>query len=241
MTIQYVPLLQVQREVYALPPGPERFQRYIEIVRDGGEPLSAMNPMGKAHCAALLDEYLALDAEIIAERAILEELPALADGSFPLKAGLVLVDDLKGGWANRTACEYNRRVPEKVSADWLSVFLWTSEPTPSVESVESAVKTTLRRSAWLLRNGVPKTLGEVLAQERFTGSSHAPLTGDEREYVRDVLGPLLGTPASDMPTVVAALFGDEGAASLGYAPLGLKKDSGLRFASSGFIQNSPVQ
>ena len=236
MKIEYVPLLRVQREIYALPPGPERFQRYVEIVRDGGEPLSAMNPMGKAHCGALLDEYLALDAESIAERALRDEMAGREPGArFPRRAALVLADDLKGGWTNRAACEYDLRVPEKVSLEWLSIFLWTSEP-PAVESVESAARVALRRSTYLLRNGTPKTLGEVLAQERFTQARHTPLEGDDLECAAQMIRPLLDTPATNMPVVVAALFGDEGAASLGYPPLGLKKNAGLRLASSEFLQ-----
>jgi hypothetical protein len=232
---RFVPLLAVQRAIYALPPGPERFQRYVETVRDGAEPLSAMNPMGKAHCPALLDECLALDADSVGERALRNALAELEPGELPQRATLVLVDDLKGGWTNRTAHEYNRRVPEKVGADWLSIFLWTSEP-PSVESVENAVKTALRRSAWLLRNGPPKTLRDVLAQERFA-IDWPPLVGEEREYAAQVIHPLLETPATDMPIVVAALFGDEGAASLGYPPLGLEKNAGLRLASSAILQD----
>jgi hypothetical protein len=231
----FVPLLAVQRAIYELPPGPERFQRYVETLRDDAEPLSAMNPMGKAHCPALLDEYLALDADSVGERALRNALTTLEPGAIPRRATLVLVDDLKGGWTNRTAHEYNRRVPEKVVADWLSVFLWTSEP-PSVESVENAVKTALHRSAWLLRNGPPKTLRDVLAQERFA-ADWPPLVGEEREDAVQVIRPLLDTPATNMPIVVAALFGDEGAASLGYPPLRLKKNAGLRLASSVLLQD----
>ena len=237
MTIEYVPLLALQREIYALPPGPERFQRYVGIVQGGAEVLSAMNPMGKAHCGERLDEYLALDGDGVAERALAEALTTLEPGArLPRRAALVLADDLKGGWTNRAACEYNLRVPERVGADWLPVFLWTSEPTPSVESVENVARVSLRRSAWFLRNGTPKTLGEVLAQEWFADAGRAPLESDDLECAARVIRPLLDTPATNMPIVVAALLGDEGAASLGYPPRGLKKNAGLRLASSDFLQ-----
>jgi len=53
----------------------ERFREYIKTMTDPetGDlalPLVAMNPMGKDHIPALIDEYLALGAESIAERSI---------------------------------------------------------------------------------------------------------------------------------------------------------------------------
>ena len=57
-----------------LPRGMERFREYIKTMTDAetGDlalPLVAMNPMGKDHVPALIDDYLALGAETIAEEA----------------------------------------------------------------------------------------------------------------------------------------------------------------------------
>ena len=71
MNLTFVPLLQVQRDLYALPRGMERFREYIRTMTDADTgdltlPLVAMNPMGKDHVPALIDDYLALGAEEIA-------------------------------------------------------------------------------------------------------------------------------------------------------------------------------
>jgi hypothetical protein len=71
MPLSFLPLLQIQRDLYALPRGIERFREYIKTMTDPetGElavPLVAMDPMGKDHIPALIDEYIALGAEQIA-------------------------------------------------------------------------------------------------------------------------------------------------------------------------------
>ena len=75
MKLSFLPLLQIQRDLYAMPRGMERFREYIKTMTDAetGDlalPLVAMNPMGKDHIPALIDEYIALGAETIAQQAI---------------------------------------------------------------------------------------------------------------------------------------------------------------------------
>ena len=74
MKLSFLPLLQIQRDLYAMPRGMERFREYIKTMTDPetGDlalPLVAMNPMGKDHVPALIDEYIALGAERIASDA----------------------------------------------------------------------------------------------------------------------------------------------------------------------------
>ena len=98
MTLEYMPLLQVQRDLYAMPRDRARFDAYIATMTDGATgglalPLSNMNPMGKEHVPALLDRYLAADADGRAALAVqacqcsLDETP----GSF--RVCLVIADD----------------------------------------------------------------------------------------------------------------------------------------------------
>ena len=69
MNVELVPLLQIQRDLYSLPRGPERFRTYLKTMvnSDGSDvrlpPLVAMNPMGKDHVPALLDSLLTMEAE----------------------------------------------------------------------------------------------------------------------------------------------------------------------------------
>src|SRR4051794_10998733 len=71
MNLDYIPLLQVQRDLQALPRNYERFQEYLRTMTNAhGDlgmlvPLLAVNPMAKEHVTAILDAYLALGADAI--------------------------------------------------------------------------------------------------------------------------------------------------------------------------------
>ena len=69
MKLKYVPLVQIQRDLYRLPRGYERFREYLRTMSDAETrdlnlpPLVGMNPMGKDHLPALLEALLAFDAD----------------------------------------------------------------------------------------------------------------------------------------------------------------------------------
>src|SRR4029079_18068095 len=111
MNLTYVPLLRTQRELYETPRGFERFREYIAAMvdpetKDLKVPLVSMNPMGREHVPALLDRYLAMDADGIAGAATSEAAGHLEDVPGTFRVVTVLADDLKGGWTNRHAVEF---------------------------------------------------------------------------------------------------------------------------------------
>src|SRR6266480_2972619 len=123
MKLDYVPLLQVMRELQSMPRGMERFHQYLRTIfplddrADQLLPLLAMNPMGKDHVTALLDTLLALDADGIAAQATAEASAQLTDLAGKFKVGIVIADDLRGGWTNRYANEFTYRFgPDHVRA-----------------------------------------------------------------------------------------------------------------------------
>jgi hypothetical protein len=249
--LDFVPLLRVQRELYAMPRGMERFREYIKTMTDGqtGDlalPLVAMNPMGKDHVPALIDEYLALGAEEIAEAAVRSAFAlgahanstasASADREGPdYRVGLVVADDLKGGWTNRWASEYSHRIEGAAitKRGWLVGLLWTSEPA-SAQLVREAVLTSMYRAEYLQTHAAPATLGEMLDQEGYAmsraGCTAPRLDDDDLAYTRSVIDPLRS--ARDRATVMACLFGDPAATALGYPPQGLSDRAGLALALS---------
>src|SRR4051812_10970855 len=103
MTFHYVPLLQIQREIQGLPLGRERFRTYLRTMlnADGTDielvPLLPMNPMAKPHVTELLDQLLALDPDRVATEALSDASARLEAEPGDFRAGLVVVDDLKGG------------------------------------------------------------------------------------------------------------------------------------------------
>lgn len=179
MAFSYVPLLRIQRELYAMPRGMERFREYIRTMTDAETcdlalPLVAMNPMGKDHVPALIDDYLALGAEEIAEEALRSAfaLRASADRTVQepvtYKVALVVSDDLKGGWTNRWASEFSHRIEYAAITrrGWLVGILWTTEPA-SAQNVRDAVLTSIHRAEYLQTHAAPRTLGEMLEQEGY--------------------------------------------------------------------------
>ena len=238
MHLTFVPLLKIQRELYALPRGMERFREYIKTMTDAetGDlalPLVAMNPMGKEHVPALIDDYLALGAEEIAEDAVKQagaKAPALH-----YQVALVVSDDLKGGWTNRWASEFSHRIEYAAvtKRGWLVGILWTSEPA-SAQNVRDAVLTSIYRAEYLQTHAAPQTLGEMLDQEGYAmaraGCLTPALDDDDLAYTRSVIAAHLR--AHDRATVIACLFGDRAAAALGYPPQGLSDRAGLALALS---------
>ena len=257
MRLTFVPLLQVQRDLYALPRGKERFREYIRTMTDADTgdlalPLVAMNPMGKEHVPALIDDYLAMGAEEIARTATADAVAlhwragasAPADAPAPAyKIALVVSDDLKGGWTNRWTSEFSHRIESAAitKRGWLVGILWTSEPA-SAGRVRDAVLTSIYRADYLRTHAAPTSLGEMLDQEGYAmaraGCVTPSLDADDLSYTREVIASL--RHSSDRATVIAALFGDRAAAALGYPPLGLSDRAGLAIALADARTGTPA-
>lgn len=248
MKLDYVPLLPVQRQLQGMPRGMERFQEYLRtiITADGTglelPSLIMMNPMGKEHVTALLDEYLALDADGIAAGIVAEVSQELADDPGDFKLTMILADDLRGGWTNRYDYEFTQRfkcgppppesrLPRWAKHFWLNAVLWTSEPA-SRRAVREAVLTTLYRAAYVLRHGPARTLREMLLQEgqvmRRAGCVVPMLDAEDITYTREVIAPHLET--TDRRLTMECLFGDEAGRTLGFTPRGLSHWAGLALA-----------
>lgn len=234
--LTHVPLLQLQRDLYNIPAGRERFDAYIAEMRGAdGEmrlPLPAMNPMAKDHVPALLDEYLALGADEIAQTIIDGLQTANPFGRDEFRTALVLADDEKGQWTNRIATDFNHRFKSRpmFRRNWLVGLLWSSEPT-SKQAVESAIHLTVYRGLWIAEHGFAETVAQMLAQEGFVQkqASFSPtFDTEEIEYTAEVLSPILQN--DDEPTLIAAFYGDPAAAELGHPKLGLSPNAGFELA-----------
>jgi hypothetical protein len=252
MELELVPLLQLQRDLYDIPNGQARFQIYLETMLNADAsdaellPLVSMNPMGKAHIPALLDDLLALDAEAIAAQAIAAHSAQFQTDPGSFKLGLVVADDRMGGWTNRYTCEFTARfeLAQSLKRNWLSVILWTSE-TPSVQTVWEETLIALYRTAYIQRHGAASTLQAMLNQEGYAmamaGCQQPTLDAEDLAYTREVIAPHLST--QDYPTIMACLFGDRAAQSLGYPPQGLSDRAGFAMAlhQARHHQTAPLQ
>jgi hypothetical protein len=245
MDLEYLPLLAIQRDLYRLPRGPERFREYLRalIDKDADDmrlPLTAMNPMGKDHLPLFLDALLGIDADAAGAGAVERTRTPLAAEPGSYRVCLVAADDLMGGWTNRHASELALLTDQRAfrKRGWVTANLWTSE-TYSYRRVEGEAAICLFRTAYAQRHGYAKTLGGILRQEAEAAAraraavpewegSEALLDEEETAYTREILAPLLDH--EDAPTLIAALFGDEAARQLGHVPFGLSRRAGLRLA-----------
>jgi hypothetical protein len=249
MNLDYVPLLQVQRDLHGLPRNYERFQEYLRTMQnaygtDGLRvPLLIMNPMGKDHVTALLDALLALDADGIAARTLAEASACLSEVPGSIKVALVVADDLMGGWTNRYAYEFDLRfryagapghldrLPRGVKHFWLTTVVWSSE-SATERAVREAVLTAVYRAAYIHRHGPARTLRDKLRQEghvvALAGCTGPVLDDEDIAYTREVLMPYLD--AEDMRTTIECLFGDAAGRTLGFTPRGLSLWAGLALA-----------
>jgi hypothetical protein len=208
-------------------------------------PLLAINPMAKDHVTALLDAYLAMDADGIGARVAAEVEVRLADVPGDFKVGLVVADDLMGAGTNRYNDEFTFRFgPDQFRSGsrppkrsrwlkdyWLTGVLWSSEA-PSERAVREAILTAAHRVAYMHQHGRARTLREMLTQEGqvmvVAGCSGPTLEAEDIAYTREVLIPYLD--AEDTRTCIECLFGDEAGRTLGFTPRGLSPWAGLALA-----------
>ncbi|MGD1855583.1 MAG: hypothetical protein ACFB2W_15175 [Leptolyngbyaceae cyanobacterium] len=241
MKIELIPLLKLQRDLYDVSNAQKRFDLYLKTMlnTDASDadllPMVAMNPMGKEHIPKMLDTLLAINAETEAAHTIATVADSFREDedSDTFKLGLVVVDDLMGGWTNRYTCEFDHRfrVEHNLKRRWLTVMLWTSE-TPSVQKVREETLVTLYRTRYIRQHGVAHTLQEMLRQEGYamamSDCQQPTLESEDIAYTWEVISSHLST--QDHPTIMACLFGDRAAHLLGYTPQGLSDRAGLAAA-----------
>ncbi|HEY2029172.1 MAG TPA: hypothetical protein VGH20_08190 [Myxococcales bacterium] len=220
MQLVHLPLLHVQREIYALPRGRARFQAYIaRMTGPDGDlrlPLTAMNPMAHDHVAHSVDGWLAIGAEDAAARALEEAASdaAATGGEARLQVGLVVADDVRGGWTNRYTTDFGSRFESQpfLRRGFAVALLWASE-LPDLQVARREALRACGRAIWQTTRGFGRSVRELLAQEQFA----LRLAGETPKPLPDARF----LEATDPATVFAVLYGDDGATALGHPPLGL--------------------
>ena len=173
MKLDLIPLLQKERELYAIPRGGARFQAYIHAATGDTNdieipPLGIMNPMAKEHVAEYVESLIALQAETVVAAALLEAERRLTHVTGQFKVGLVVADDVAGGWTNRYFAEHGVRFALKpgLKRGWISVVCWASEA-PTREAVHALALASVYRAAYVSCHGEATTLAQMLQQEGF--------------------------------------------------------------------------
>lgn len=232
----HLPLLLIQRELCALPRGPERFRAYLRVLQtpDGDDlalPLAIFNPMAKEHVGARLDAHLEDGYEEIAGQAIEEANRRLGPYAPPVQVGLVVADDARGGWTHGAMTDFNHRFDNRAELrrGFATVLLWTSE-TLDEQGLHERVLATVYRAAYRARVR-PDTLGGMMRQEglasRFAAGP-ATLDDDAARALEVRIAP--HRDSSDYAVIVPCLYGDSVASEVGHRPLGLPERAGFRLA-----------
>jgi hypothetical protein len=242
------PILRDCRAIYDLTEVMDRYWAYVRLMTEArGEflPLGSFSPMGKRQ-EGFLDALIALDAEEYAAR-VCQEACAELESNAIFRVLLVVVDEPHNGWTQRFLTDADWRfssstdqLPKMAPAvgfdRWVSVQLWTTEltcedRTPTLEYVRQETRAALYRAVHQREFGVPETLEVMMQQEgavmNFSGES-VHLESEDLEFTQSILEPLL--QSRDYPINFAAMYGDEPAKSVGYAPLGVSSRAGFALA-----------
>ena len=235
--LSLIPTLTLARDLYRAPRNAERFRRYLDALTGGGDdlalPITAMNPMGKAHLLAHVEALLAMNAEARVERELAAIAPTIAPVRGRLRVAVVLADDIAGGWTHRYTTDAQHRFESAplLERDFAVVLLFASEA-PSVERLLQETRAIVLRAAYLREHGQARTLADCLEQERHVlvaAGVRFPRV-PELAKARGILA--ARRDATDTPTIYACLYGDDAAAQLGYTPLGLPAWAGLALATT---------
>jgi hypothetical protein len=235
MAMEFVPLLQIQRDLLNIPRGMERFRAYLAtIVNDSGDdvdlvPLVVMNPMSREHVAECQETLLAVGAEEVGAQAVADfeaRCPFIQSNH---KVGIVVVDDIAGGWTNRPSVEAWARIGALPKHDrgWVGIGWWVSEPSDRQRLYEQTLAA-LYRHFYKVRYGTPVTVRQGIRQEGFAAKFagiHPTLEPDDLAYSQEILMPYLDN--DHFPTVIACLLGDNAATTMGYPPIGLSPNAGI--------------
>ena len=231
--IQHVPLLASIRPLYDIPREANlRFPRYLALLGSTATtvipPLNVMNPMAKPHIATYLDQLISADIDTRANTWIAEAEAQLGDlGNY--QHGFGVADDIAGGWTERSATEMRQRFTPPYQ-HWLTTVLFASD-TISISHIRGLLRANCYRHYHQTQHGIPTNLATMLAQEqgalRF-GNICPTLTPDDLAYTDHIIGSYL--TATDYPTQIAVLWGDEVARHNGFPPLGFSREGGLAWA-----------
>jgi hypothetical protein len=238
MRVTYLPVLQILRDLYVQPRDIQRFRRYIASLTGGSDdvvlPIGVANPMAKEHALVKIDELLAIGADEVGAQVAAQadaQLQRVA-ADVEIKASVVLVDDVGGGWTNRFTSEASVRFPGRgaLKRPFATALAWTSE-SPTAEDIRREMLAAIYRVAYQQRRGLVTSLAAMLDQEGLAGAfagARPTLTPAQLGAARAVINALGGDPP--YPSVFAAMYGDAAAEELGHPKLGLPARAGFEVA-----------
>jgi len=196
MEFQIKPVLRQMHELYDLPRGPERFDRYLFMLQGHTKgnmilPIGGYNPMGKVHVKQRIQELISLDAEAILENH-LASVNAVVNNLQPDITYHVVInvsDDLGGAWTDRYASGYKHTFDFGAIAKrkFCTPHFWTSDERYTEELIINRTQAAVYRTIHFLQNGKPKTLWDHVQQEVFVAKEIPTAQPAALKYPKTVL------------------------------------------------------
>lgn len=216
--ISLLPTLNLMNDIYLLTHN-ERFEKYIYILQGGkkGElviPISAYNPMAKAPCIEKLTTLINIKAEEIIEQAI-GSIP-IEPSISPFTISINLADDAAGGWTNAYTTHYDYTFKSTAFLNRnIAIVLLFSSQNYSEEDIYLLTQKTAFRYIYQSKNGLPKNLGQHIAQEVFVQESVGYSTLKTNCIFTDSK-----LSQEDYPFIFNVLYGDEASLDLNFQAFG---------------------
>lgn len=230
--VSVVPTLAAMADIYRLPraggPNSPRFTAYhARVAATHG--LSAYNPMAGPHALEAVEALLALDAEAMAAAVATEILARL---EYHGHVTLAVVVASPGMWTDRIATDIGHRTLDVGAAHHGLVMQWARESITAT-SVRNATIAETVRVVHTAQHGAARAVHAVLEREgralAMGDATFARLNAAEQQAVEEAFE-IIGDSAN-LADIVAIAFGDDAARTLGYPPLGLPLDAGVRWAA----------
>ncbi len=228
MPIAITPTLELMASIYQLSTrggtDSDRFKAYVRAAPTN--PIHGYNPMTSQPVLETVKALIKIDAESIAEEAANTTARQIGfNPSTNPNTAMHLSVATPGMWTDRLATEVDHRLKAK---DPTAILLWNDSPATVEHVRQETIAQTVRLKLTQDRLGQPpKTLAEAVAQEAQT-LALAGHTGTHSPHAAEAL-----TEHADnesLATMVGFLYGDEAAATLGYAPIGLGNRGGYSHA-----------
>ena len=240
MTFQLKPILSEIKDFYSKPLSPERFKEYISKLQGGTRgdmalPIAGFNPMAKEHILGKIEELERLGAEKLMEQTIAafnSKLKVSTSEAFLVV--LNIADDLKGGWTNYYATDFDSKFKLNafIHRKFCVPYFWTSESYSS-EGIRMRTIEYLSRTLYRTLTPQPKTLEEHVEQEIYvaTMADIGDNLMDERSFMEIEQYYLANKDSEEYDRIFNFFYGDMGSESLGYKTYGIKEPSGFDYAN----------
>ncbi len=237
MKFHLMPIIEQMLALYKKPRAPERFHEYLSMLQGNTAadlllPIAGFNPMAKEHALEKLQELKSLGAESLITEILGTINDTAAEDGTVINVALNLADDLKGGWTNRYATDFDSKfkINGLVTRNFCVPYFWTSEDFDA-EKIRTRAQEYVYRTIFWKKHGRLETLKDHLEQEVFVAKHVRPKSGTGLEETEELSVYFDKHQMDDNYSRIFNFFyGDKISATLGYPLFDTRENAGFEFA-----------